>query len=198
MTRYIALDLETTSLDTTRAFPLEVAAVEVFPDDPGVYGTVHTFVPHHERSQLIDADPQALSVNRYYERRLYDLMSSRAETERHLNDLVDMLAGSTIVGANPAYDAAVLWRYLVEDHKVTKQVWHHRLYDVEVATAAALGLDSIPGLAKCAALLDLDTDTSVAHTAAGDAFLAADVFTAVYHKHRTDDVLVGSDYGTVQ
>lgn len=203
MTRYVALDLETTSLDTHRAYPLEIAAVEVTPDDdPGVYGAACVFVPHTDRSVINAADDEALAVNRWYERRLFDHMASPDGTRAAIGELVAMLDGATLVGANPAYDAAVLWRWLraMTDyhgtHDLESPPWHFRLYDVEVATAAALGLDRIPGLAKCADLWSIDTDPSVAHTAAGDAFLTADVFNAVYRHNRSDgDVEELTDWG---
>lgn len=185
MTKYVAVDLETTSLDTRKAYPLELAAVEVVVDDPGVYvGRVHAFVPHTDRSVINAADDDALAVNRWFERRLYRRMSSPTSTVEAIDVLCDMLDGATLVGANPAYDAAVLWRWLSTRTDLDSPPWHFRLYDVEVATAAALGLDAVPSLAKCADLFSLDTDPSVAHTAAGDAFLTADVFTAVFNHHR--------------
>lgn len=184
--RYVALDLETTSLDTRVAFPLEIAAVEIRLDDPGVYGRVLTFVPYHVPGVLHRADPEALAVNRYYERRLFEQMSSSAATDQLIDELTTMLDGATLVGANPAYDADVLLAWLRARGRAKDAApWHFRLYDVEVATAAALGLDRIPGLSTCAEVWGLDTDPSVAHTAAGDAFLTADVFAAVYNHHRS-------------
>ena len=192
--RCVAVDLETTGLDTQTAFPVEIAAVEALPDDPGVYGTIQAFVPFHERAQINEASADALAVNRYFERRLFAKMSTVTATAAEIDKLVTLLDGATLVGANPAYDAAILWQYLRERTDLDSPPWHFRLYDVETATAAALGLDAIPGLAKCADLWNIDTDPTQLHTAAGDAFLTADVFTAVYTAHRPRTAPVDDDF----
>ncbi len=180
MTRYVALDLETTSIDHLLAFPLEIAAVTYDPStDLDPYGFTTVFVPDHPRSVIAEADPEALAVNRYFERRLFDGMSSAAETARQIDVLIKQLDGATLVGANPAYDAAVLWRYLSTfgPARLTAAPWHFRLFDVEVATRVALGLDYTPGLSRCLDLLDLGPiSPSMTHTALGDGFAALDVF----------------------
>lgn len=189
MTHYVALDLETTGLDVHQAHPLEIAAVEALPDDPGVYGLMTAFVPHTDRSVINDADPDALAVNRWYERRLYQHMASPAATLEAIDHLVTMLDGAVLVGANPAYDAAILWRWLRPRTALLTPPWRFRLYDVEVATAAALGLEHVPSLAECVDLWAIDAITATAHTAAGDAFAAADVFAAVFNHHRPADAV---------
>lgn len=185
MTRYVALDLETTNLDPRLAFPLEIAAVTYDPDpnttpdtptDP--YGLTTCFVPHHPRTIVHEAEPVALAVNRYYERRLFEQMSDAPETARQIDALIRQLDGATIVGANPAYDAAILWRYLSTFADLTSPPWHFRLYDVEVATRAHLGLEYTPSLAQCLDLYHLGTIEG-AHTPIGDAFAALDVFHAI-------------------
>ena len=197
--RYVAVDLEATTLDVRFAEPLEIAAVPFDPLDAGVYHSpVMTFVPHHEPAVVHRADPEALTVNRYYERKLYAGMLDPADTIDAAEQLADLLAGATLVGANPAYDSTVLWAWLSKRLDLGAPPWHHRLYDVELATAITLGLDRIPGLAECAAAFDIDRQTRhAAHTAAGDAFLAADVCASV-HAHRRDDRPLGSDYIAVR
>lgn len=185
-TRYVSVDLETTSLDPWVAFPTEIAAVECLPDDSGVYGRMTTFVPAHDDAVIHAADPIALSVSRYYERRLFARRPSPEEHAWNLEQLLDLLDGATLVGANPAYDAGVLWSWLrTERPGLDVPPWHFRLFDVELATAIALGTEGIPGLAKCVDLWNLDSFSSTdrMHTAAGDAFAAADVFAAVWN-HR--------------
>ena len=184
--RYVAVDLETTTLDIRYAEPLEIAAIPFDPLDPGVYLLpVETFVPHHPAELVHRADPQALAVNRYYERRLFDLMLTPADTDAAVNTLCELLDGATIVGANPAYDSVVLWAWISKRRPdLAAPPWHHRLYDVSLATRVAQGMNRTPGLGECATIWGLDHDLGRAHTAAGDAFLAADIACSVELSHR--------------
>lgn len=180
--RFVALDLETTGLDKLTAEPLEIAAVEFDPLDSGTYIDVLTFVPHHDARVLHDAEPGALACNRYYERRLFEQMQTPpAESARLTDRLVQMLDGATLVGANPAYDSIVLWRWLIRHRPdLAGEPWHHRLFDVSLAVAQELGRDRMPGLSLAAELMGVSFDRSKLHTAAADAFLAADVCAEVY------------------
>lgn len=189
--RYVAVDLETTTLDRRFAEPLEIAAVEFDPDDSGTYNEALTFVPYHKPETLHRADPGALAVNRYYERRLFDQMLTPAETDAAAAQLIDMLDGATLVCANPSYDSIILWCWLSKVRpELAREPWHFRHYDVSLATAVELGLDEIPGLSKCAALWLIDSRDrgDEWHTAAFDAFMAADVCAEVTAavKARTD------------
>ena len=177
MTRYVALDLETTSLDKKYAVPLEIAAVEYSPD-PAVAARTILLAPRHRMEIFALADPEALTINRFFERGVYRAWPAGSEeTADQLIELSDFLRGATIVGANPAYDTAVLGRYLRE--RVQRiEPWHHRLYDVECATAAVKGLESIPSLKDCLTLWDLPAQ-EYAHTALGDARAALAVFHAI-------------------
>lgn len=192
--RYVAVDLETTTLDRRFAEPLEIAAVEFDPLDSGVYGDVLRFVPHHKAELLHRADPEALAVNRYYERKLFAEMMTPAETDAAAGRLIDMLDGAILVCANPSYDSIILWCWLSKVRPdLGREPWHFRHYDVSLATAVELGLDELPGLSKCAELWNLDDAAAhrVAawHTAAYDAFKTADVCSAVTRamRARCDD-----------
>lgn len=179
--KYVAVDLETTTLDVRYAVPVEIAAIPFDLDDPGVYGLPEIFVPAHDRSVPATADPAALAVNRYYERRLWAQALTPGDTDRAVDRLLSMLDGATLVAANPAYDSAVLWSWLsARRPDLAAPPWNHRLFDVSLATAVALNWWPIPGLASAAGLLGLDYDADALHSAAGDAFLAADVCTAVH------------------
>ena len=191
-TRYVAVDLETTSLDTSIAFPLEIAAVSFDPHTPGTYEHLENFVPYHERHVVNQAEPEALTVNRYYERRLYRDMLDQVATDHAIDRLVDLLDGATLVGAHTAYDAAILWQWMRDRRPdLGRAPWHFRLYDVEVAAAALLGLDEIPSLKKAAGMFGLTFATLTgAHTAYGDACLAADVCSAVITRRATVDTIL--------
>lgn len=185
--RYVAVDLETTTLDRRYAIPLEIAAVEFDPLDSGVYGDIQTFVPFHRPEVLHRADPEALTVNRYYERALYADMLDQEATAEAADRLIRMLTGATLVCANPSYDLVILWCWLSSvAPELACEPWHHRHYDVSLATAVELGLDQIPGLAKCVQLWNLDAAYPEGkwHTATFDALAAADVCAAVTRSTR--------------
>jgi DNA polymerase III epsilon subunit-like protein len=125
--RRVYTDTETTGLSLLRHQIVELAyAVD---DEPVIAGTV----PH----TLAEAEPRALEVNQYYERKLND----EGSWNRDLVDgFMQAVAGQLIVGANPAFDAYRLER------RAGYSTWHHRLADVESAAWIMLGLDEPPGL----------------------------------------------------
>lgn len=168
MTRqFVVVDLETTSLDTDICSILEVAA---FNEQTG---QTLRFVPYIEPQALANAEPIALSVNRYYERRLFEeSLSFGPETTRAFQDLREMLRGNTLGGSNPRFDAAVLGRAIGE-------VWHHRLADLSAYTAGALRLPptEMPGLEKCCELLGVTNENP--HSALGDVMATVECFQAI-------------------
>lgn len=184
---YVAVDLETTTLDVRYAEPLEIAAVPFDPLDPGVYHSpVITFVPHHEPAVVHRAAPEALTVNRYYERKLYAGMLDPAATIDAAEQLADLLDGATLVGANPAYDSAVLWCWLSKRlTDLDAPPWHHRLYDVSLATRVAQGMNRTPGLREAYQIMMLDHAPREEdwHNALADAYAAADICAAVETRH---------------
>ncbi len=148
----VFIDTETTGLNPTTHRAVEVAwAVED--------GPVRAFVPWHT---LDEADPQALAVNRYFEREL-DRMQDDDQPVGEA-DLLRDLRGVTLVGSNPAFDAAFLRKLL------GVQLWHHRLVDVAVCAMWQFGWDRPRGLADIARVLrENGYDTPEPdHTAAGD------------------------------
>lgn len=151
MTHLVYLDVETTGLDPRRHEVWEVAwAIEGNPIRSGV-------IAH----DLKRPDPAALRVNRYLDR--VGERDLRAELVFE-TDVVEALAGATIVGANPAFDTAFLaarWK---------RAPWHHRLLDVEAYAMGALGWDRPRGLAAIhAELVDFGHAIPAPdHTAAGD------------------------------
>lgn len=145
----VYLDTETTGLNPSIHEVWEIAyAVE---DGPIVYSSV--------RHGLTYADDTALEIGRYHERCEVNEFAYTFEfvAQEHLK-------GATIVGANPAFDAAFLrarWGNVL---------WHHRLLDVETYAMGALGDDRPQGLATLSADLrargfEIPTPD---HTAAGD------------------------------
>lgn len=163
--RFVAIDIETTGLGAS-AVPLEIALIDIDSE------VAQLAVPYVSPAAMGAADPEALAVNRYYERRLFRDALSERDTYDRAHELAEWLTGATLVGANVAFDASVFARWL-EWHEVGPS-WHFRLYDVEVATMTAYGLSAIPSMRRCCELLDIDNTDP--HTAYGDACAAAEAF----------------------
>lgn len=159
----IVVDLETGGLHDG-AVILEVAAVNVST------GKTLTFVPHVSREKVAAASPEALQVNRYYERGVWrNALHSQEATRPYWNDLRTLLDGNTFAGSNPTFDSRLLAR-------VVPVSWHHRLADLAAYAAGKLHIDptELPGLAAVCELLDVEN--TAPHTALGDALAAAGCF----------------------
>lgn len=146
MTRKLVfLDVETTGLDPATHQVWEIAYAV---DDGEIR---HSFVQH----TLDGAESAALVVGRYAERHTSSKWDSTIES-----DLIEVLDGATLVGANPRFDAAFLKaRWGLEN-------WHYRLLDVCAYVAGARGLDYMPGLSDAAAMMGVLDEPD--HTAGQD------------------------------
>lgn len=159
----VFLDCETTHLDPEKGQVWEIAyAVD---DGP----LQRSFVEH----TLNGADPQALVVGRYRERHVRTDAINSIGFEIGVRALLE---GATLVGANPAFDAAFLKK------RWNEAPWHYRLLDVCAYTAGALGLDYVPGLAECAKLLGIDALPD--HTAAQDVAVTREAYRAAKNYER--------------
>ena len=178
------VDLETTTLDVERAYILEVAAVNVETRQE------IQFVPYVKRSVFAAAEPTALTVNRYFERRVYDQMLNEYYTAQAYKDLAYALDGNTLAGSNPTYDAAVLSRTFVDVTAGSDRVtikpnpWHYRLADLAAYAAGALGIapNESPGLNKVCDLLGVTNEEP--HSAIGDARATAECFRRLMARNR--------------
>lgn len=122
-TDLVFLDTETTGLDPARHEVWEVA----FAVNDGPIRI--RYLTHSLRT----ADPKALELNGYYSR----FREADVDSDVSLRSVLD---GATIVGANPAFDAAFLRaRWGVAP-------WHHRMIDVESMALAVFGYDRPKGL----------------------------------------------------
>ena len=159
----IIVDIETTSLDVETCAILEVAAINMDT------GETWRFVPYVESQDLANAQPVSLSVNRYYERRLFGEELGGADTRDAYRKLAGMLGGNSLGGSNPRFDAAVLKRVIGE-------VWHHRLPDLSSYAAGVLGLPitELPGLSEVCELLGIVNHEP--HSALGDVTATAACF----------------------
>ena len=146
----VYLDTETTGLDVDLHDVWEIAYAV---DD----GPVRSCVVDHD---VVGADPSALALNGYFGRG--DVRHRPSDSLHALNfelKLREDLEGATLVGANPAFDAARLGA------RWGASPWRYRLLDVEAYAMGALGLDEPKGLAWIAEVLGVEAPD---HTAAAD------------------------------
>lgn len=161
--RVVIVDIETSGLNPELHSVLEIAAV---PLDSSVTGGVF-FTPALDVDWLTGADPEALSVNRYFERRLWETEYSEADTRASLLDLGNLLDGAIVAGSNPLFDVGFL-RDLYDAYDLSFPLIHHRLFDLAPYAAGALGLGAdLPSLARVCELLEVTNPDP--HTALGDA-----------------------------
>lgn len=174
----VVVDSETTGLDLLKDWPIEVACVNV-----ATYEELY-FVPVPPPGAFDAAGP-ALTVNKYFERRVFE--DSGLVTWR---DLWQFLFNSTFAGSNPAFDAIMLlrgWQHYSQAKKV-EAPWHHRLADLAAYAAPALGVPAgeLPGLHDvCKAL---GVSNALEHSALHDARATAECFRILqreYSKTRT-------------
>lgn len=171
----IVVDVETTGLDTTKHVAVEIAAVNATTGDE-----LH-FVPWLAPKDMAAADPYALSVNRYYERRVFENQLDLAETFLKAEELHSMLAGNTLAGSNPAFDAQMISNFFREHREDADPApWHHRLADLAAYAAGRFDVapNDLPGLDRVCELLSLPIEGGHRHSALVDARLTAECFRA--------------------
>ncbi len=156
------IDTETTGLDPRLHQPWEVSWWREDEQQPSAYFLQHT---------LEYAQPEALTVGRYWERQ--NAGATPHPMAQHW--LAQKLTGVTLVGANPAFDAAMLTQL------IGAPVWHYRLIDVEVMAMAIFDWARPAGLlsvaTKCASLgHEIPTPD---HTAEGDVRTTRAVYDAL-------------------
>lgn len=156
----VVLDCETTGLDPNIHVPIEIAAINVDTEE------VLSFVPYLSPDKLAQADPDALRINRYFERGVYKQALTHQATVDMYRNLWDFLRGNTLAGANPRFDAAML---MAAAGNGLAEPWHYRLADVSAYVAGALGRypASLGGLRDCCERLGVTND--VEHSALSDA-----------------------------
>ncbi|MFH8867097.1 hypothetical protein [Streptomyces griseus] len=132
-----AVDLETTGLDPDRHDAWEIAIVR-----RGADGMVneHLWQKRPSEQALLEAQPEALNINRYQERMVVpegafalDMTGADGPTPITLGELVKqvhgLLDGAIFIGSNPGFDAGFLRKMLAA------APWHYR--PICVATLAA-------------------------------------------------------------
>ena len=125
------IDTETTGLDARIHQPYEVCVWREDWAEPATYLLPHT---------LEHAEPSALKIGGYFERGMHRMVPTALITKY----IAAELDGVTLVGSNPAFDAAMLTRSL------GTAVWHHRLVNVSEGGMWVFGWDRPKGLADVA------------------------------------------------
>jgi len=169
MTVLCFIDTETTGLDARIHQPYEVCWWRE--DQPRPKGGR---LPH----ELTHADGMALKVGHYWEREMF--LPGRAFVR--VDELLRDLNGVTLVGSNPAFDAAMLTRV------IGAPVWHHRLINVAEGGMWVFGWDRPKGLADVANECrqrgyDIPEPD---HTAEGDVRATRAVYEALRNIHESE------------
>ncbi|KZA08646.1 hypothetical protein [Acinetobacter baumannii] len=95
----VVVDTETGGLGPN-APVLEIAAVNI------ETGEEFRVVPFLTAAQLSSCEPEALAINRFYERRVFADMLENGEGNKNAFDwLRNMLDGNVFAGSNPAFGA---------------------------------------------------------------------------------------------
>lgn len=128
------IDTETTGLDPRVHQPYEVSWWLERSEKPETWTLPHS---------LDHADGAALRIGGYFDR---SNAPWGGENERRAlaARMCVRLRDVTLVGSNPAFDAAMLTRF------IGVAPWHHRMIDVAAGAMWVFGLDRPPGLADVA------------------------------------------------
>lgn len=132
------IDTETTGLDPDHHEVWEIAVIMRHPGQPD--WEAHWQIRQTELHLAQCAEPEALEINRYYERMVIPKDYSVGQIDADgrpvgmshktlAYDLTKLLKGAVLVGSNPAFDAAFLRVFL------DSAPWHYRTIDI--ATLAA-------------------------------------------------------------
>lgn len=129
------IDTETTGLDARIHQPYEVCWWLEGMKEPTTDWLAHS---------LEFADRQALKIGRYWERGADRAQAGGVYRTIRPAVLAGCLRDVVLVGSNPAFDAAMLTRY------IGASVWHHRMIDVSNVAMVAFDTDRPEGLATVA------------------------------------------------
>jgi DNA polymerase-3 subunit epsilon len=147
---------------------LEIAALNL------TTGEEFYVAPYLRPGELAGADPEAMAINRYYERRVFkDALENGEANANAFKWLKEMLTDKTFAGSNPSFDAPKIAKL------IGSEPWHHRMLDLAPYAAGVLGLPlgELPGLHKVCELLGVRHIGE--HTALGDVRATAECFRAL-------------------
>lgn len=165
MTTLCYVDVESTGLDPRIHQPYEVAWWREDEDD--AHGM---WLPH----SLEYADPNALAIGNYWER-MGGPWPGRNGGQHEKDRLIHVLQGVTLVGSNPAFDAAMLTRF------IGAPVWHYRTINVADVAMTVFDWHRPRGLAAIVEHLQVRGHRipEPDHTAGGDVRATRAVYVAL-------------------
>lgn len=168
----VVVDVETSGLDPLTHDVLEVSAIDLATDEE-----LH-FVPTPTRSEwILSAEPEALQINRYYERGIYKEEVDSETTGKRWKTLADMLDGNIVAGANPWFDAAFIDAAL--KYWGIEPARRYQLRDLATYAAGILRLDPAEPISSTTVFDKLDIVNLDPHSASGDATATAAAFHAL-------------------
>lgn len=171
----IVVDVETSGLDPITHDVLEVAAINLFTGDE------LRFVPTPTRPDWpANAAPEALQVNRYYERGVYKDQVDTETTGKRWKTLADMLDGNILAGANPWFDAAFVDTAL--HHWGIEPTRRYQLRDLATYASGILRLDPSAPTSSATVFDKLGIINREPHSAYGDATATAAAFAALHQQ----------------
>lgn len=201
-TPLIFLDTETTGLQPDRHTPWEIAWVTALHNKGdrtlALVDRFQATVPLNFK-ETENADPEALKVGRYDERKVdgfrpredvvarlkwaatrigalaAELDAARSEASTPPPPIVPHL-----VGAVPSFDHAMLCMNWLGWPGFGEGLWHYHLIDVEALAAGTLGYPPPYKSDDLTAMLGIKVDEKDKHTAMGDVMWAVQMYAAVY------------------
>lgn len=171
----IVVDVETSGLDVTQHDVLEVAAIDL------TNGEELHFAPLPINGDwLPKADPDALRINRYFERRVYADQLGYSTTVDRWRALATMLDGNILAGVNPDFDARFIeaafghWQSVSEESRWSRR--RHQMRDLATYAAGVLGTDPAAPTRSADIFASLGIRNEEEHSAYGDAAATAEAF----------------------
>ncbi len=192
MTRLAFLDIETTGLEPDRHEVYEIGLIVRHPNLP-LELEWRWWLP----VDLGRADPMALKVGRFFERRPQQSRTwpgalqwapdsgkvEQATVGEVAASVMELTAGAHLVGAVPSFDAAFLGRLLRGNGCCP--AWHYHLCDVEALAAGLTQTEPPWDSGKLSAAVGVEPGQFDKHTALGDARWARAIYDAVMVEGRT-------------